>query len=197
MFPTVPTFPFPAQSPWGWAGSRAGRAGAGDVLGMWLQGHRVPQFVLHLSSCGARGGLGFAWSRKGLCLLTDFLKESQIPSVPEDIIFHQHVGWTCQVRHQRGKFPFPSPVPFPIPQLNQTLSSAHWTFSQPRSQTCPAPCTGGSCSQKTQPSVQGCCSSWAWWDEVGSSHSCLSAAPQGWWLLEPRSLPVRNSSTLD
>lgn len=113
-----------------WAGTRAGtRAGAGDVLGMWLEGHRMPQFILHLSSCGARDGLGFAWSRKGLCLLTDFPVESQTSPVPEDIIFHQHVGCTCQVKQQRGKLPFPSPVLFPTPQLNQTLSfSAHWTF---------------------------------------------------------------------
>lgn len=150
------------------APGRAERAGSGDALGMCLQGHRVPHFVLHLSSCGARGGLGFAWSRKGL-----FLLESQIPPVPGDAIFHQHVGWTCQVKHQRGKLPFPSPGPFPKTQLNQTLSSAH-SFSHPRRQTCPAPCTGGSCSQKTQPSLQGCCSSWAWWHEVGSSHSAAT-----------------------
>lgn len=97
------------------------------------RGSQHAQFVLHLSSCGARDGLGFAWSRKELCLLT---VESQISSVPEGIIFPQHMGCTCQVKHQEGKLPFPSPVLLPIPQLNQTLSSAHWSFSHPSGQPC-------------------------------------------------------------
>lgn len=129
------TFLFPAHSTGGCAGLRPG---LGKLLvGMWLEGHRMPQFVLHLSSCGVRDGLGFAWSRKGLCLLTDFPVESQIPSVLEDIIFHQHVGCTCQVKHQRGKLSFPPPALFPTPQLNQILSfSGHGTFSHPSGQLC-------------------------------------------------------------
>lgn len=76
-------------------------AGAGDLVGTRQEDHAMLLFVLHLSSCGAGCGLGFAWSRRGFCLPAEFLEDTVIP---------RHVGRACQAKHQREN-QLVSPVP--------------------------------------------------------------------------------------
>ena len=149
--------------------------------------------VLHLGSAVSGVGWDLHGAEEGFASSLSSRRASS-PLGPRDTASRQNTG---------ERLPFPSAALFPISRLKQIPSCCGcWTFPHPSGQWCwgnkdqNLHSHNGLLVQDDPPQSRDAAPARRGGTRTGAATAAVNAAPGSWWLLEPRSLLVSDSSVL-